>query len=216
MNQFWTNMVSGLLISLVMFVITEQCKDDEDKEKMPSEVTKTCSELNGHSCDILKCNDAGGTALPASDVNSPNVCCDLECSGSSSSGSSPVTYSGGDSTKTCAVQEGHICNVEPHCKDGKYIESSDSDKCCATLCIQRIQAKATFPQMGDVTIEKTGSTYVVFTPPIVQGGLGNQINALPKGGGSFGFTQGSCTYSFKVTESSETEFSVSEAAESCS
>ncbi len=143
-----------MIVSLVM-AMSGQCNKEEPKNEKdvvipgkdiigPTIITKTCNELNGFECNPFT-QVCRGDVLPASGNTKESICY-------SQSPAQPNNIT--EATLTCAVQRGFNCGLEKYCPNNQWISAKDTQMCCQSFCVERVQTTASFPTIGDVVIER--------------------------------------------------------------
>ncbi len=119
----------------------------------------------------------------------------------------PLQYVGGNTLLTCAFQRAEDCRVDKYCQDEQWIKAQDTQTCCKSLCVERIQHRDVFfDRLGYVTVERfAGNRFGVWFGSGVGSGfyeLGkpNYAEARRTGENEYSFTAEGKEFLFFVTQ----------------
>lgn len=155
--------------------LARQVKESEEElkkiaEKIPERIIGDFKENFGSLCTLAKghlCDNAQSQYCRSEDLfeleafagsRDEKQCCKTACldspPGIGRSGY-PLQYTGGNALLTCAFQRAEDCRAEKYCQDEQWIKSVDTQTCCKSMCVERIQHKDVFfDRLGYATVER--------------------------------------------------------------
>ena len=124
-----------------------------------------------------------------------------------------LTYLRGDGNKTCAFHGGFNCGVGLFCKDDAWVATADTNTCCDTECIARVQLRGVFFRgLGNTTIERfaTARFGVWYGPEsnVAEIGKANYVEANPDAENHYHFTLLEKTRGFTIIKNTPSSFDV--------
>src|SRR3989338_8608238 len=203
-------MMIGLVLILVMVAML--CEEQKKNKKLEDENKNLKEEI-----EKLKQQNVIQPPVPIiakNNTEEANFSSSSEPPSISSTGY-PITYVGGDETKTCAFQKGNNCGNDKYCPNDQWIKSSDAKTCCKNVCIARVQHKDVDfgAPLGKATVEKfSGNRFGVWYGSgagegFIEIGKPNYVEAKNVGGEKYEFGVSSKKYAFtvQVNEASKIE-----------